>query len=385
MSTSRPKAVYALYYAALACLVPFMTLYYRQQGLTGAQVGVLAGIVPLITLFSSPFWSGIADATRRHRLVLITTIAGLWASVLMLFVVDGFPLMLTAIVLYAFFVGPIPSLVDNAVMNLLGERRADYGKVRVWGAYGWAGAALLLAPVLQRAGLSWAFYGFLAIMALCFVAASRLPMAAGGVRAAYRAGLSILLRRGRFLLLLFVALIYGIGIGVLLSYQFLFLEDLGASSFLMSLTLTAATLSEVPFWFFSGPLMARFGVNRLIAFALLMAVVRLFALALMQAPWLAVPISFLHGPSFALLWAGGVADADAAAPSGLGATAQGLFAGALMGLGSALGGFIGGPAGETIGFASLFAILGWMTAGALVVFVVARMMVRRRDVAAPTA
>ena len=31
MSTTRPKAVYALYYAALACLIPFMTLYYQQK------------------------------------------------------------------------------------------------------------------------------------------------------------------------------------------------------------------------------------------------------------------------------------------------------------------------------------------------------------------
>ena len=50
MSTTRPKAVYALYYAALACLIPFMTLYYQQKGLSGTQIGVLAGIIPLITL-----------------------------------------------------------------------------------------------------------------------------------------------------------------------------------------------------------------------------------------------------------------------------------------------------------------------------------------------
>lgn len=380
MTTTRPKAVYALYYAALACLVPFMTLYYQQKGLSGAQIGILAGIIPLITLGSSPFWGGIADATRRHRAVLLLTIGGLWASVLLLYFVSGFPAMLAAVILYAVFVGPIAPLVDNAVLSILGERRAQYGRVRVWGAFGWGGAALLLGPVLQRAGLAWAFYGFLAFMALCFVAATRLPMAATAVagRAAYRAGLGILLRKGRFRLLLFVALIYGVGLGVMLSYQFLYLEQLGASRTLMSLTLTAATLSEVPFWFLSAPLMARFGVNKLIAFGLAVGVLRLFALALMGAPWLALPIALLHGPSFAVLWAAGVADADTAAPTGLGATAQGLFSAAVNGLGSALGGFIGGPAAEVIGFAQLFTILGWLTTGALVVFVAARMIRRAR-------
>ena len=378
MSTTHPKAVYALYYGAMACLVPYMTLYYQQKGLNGVQIGVLASIIPLITLASSPFWSGIGDATRRHRAVLLLTIAGLWAAVLLLYFVSGFPAMLAAVVLYAVFVGPIAPLVDNAVMALLGERRAEYGRVRVWGAFGWGGAALILGPMLQRAGLAWAFYGFLFFMALCFVAAARLPMDVSAARAAYRAGLGRLLKNGRFLLLLFVSLVYGVGLGALLIYQFLYLSEMGASRTLMSLTLTAATLSEVPFWFLSGPLIARFGPNKLIAFGLLMGVVRLFALALMGAPWLALPISMLHGPSFAVLWAAGVADADTAAPAGLGATAQGLFAGAMNGLGSALGGFFGGLAWEAIGFESLFTVLGWLMVGALLVFVSARMVRRAR-------
>ena len=378
MSTTPSKAVYALYYGALACLVPYMTLYYQQKGLNSVQIGVLASIIPLITLASSPFWSAVGDATRRHRAVLLLTIAGLWAAVLLLYLVSGFPAMLAAVVLYAVFVGPIAPLVDNAVMALLGERRAQYGRVRVWGAVGWGGASLLLGPLLQRAGLGWAFYGFLFFMALCFVAASRLPMAVPAARAAYRAGLGRLLGNGRFLLLLFVALIYGVCLGAVLSYQFLFLAELGASRTLMSLTMVAATLSEMPFWFLSGPLIARFGPNKLIAFGLLMGVVRLFALAVMGTPWLALPISLLHGPSFAVLWAAGVADADTAAPAGLGATAQGLFSGALNGLGSAVGGFFGGLAWGAIGFASLFLILGWLMVGALLVFVSARMVRRAR-------
>ena len=378
MSTKHSKAVYALYYGALACLVPYMTLYYQQKGLDGVQIGILASIIPLVTLASSPFWSGIADATRRHRAVLLLTIAGLWAAVLLLYFVSGFPAMLAAVVLYAVFIGPIPPLVDNAVLSLLGERRADYGRVRVWGAFGWGGAALLLGPMLQRAGLAWAFYGFVLFMAVCFVAASRLPMAVPAARAAYRAGLGRLLRSGRFLLLLFVSLTYGVTLGVLLSYQFLYLSELGASRTLMSLTLAAATLSEVPFWFLSGPLIARFGPNKLIAFGLLMNIVRLFALAFMGAPWLALPINLIHGPSFAVLWAAGVADADSAAPAGLGATAQGLFAAAMNGLGAALGGFFGGVAWEAIGFANLFLVLGWLTVGALLIFVSARMVRRAR-------
>lgn len=378
MSTTRPKAIYFLYYAALACLVPFMSLYYRELGMTGAQIGVLSGIIPLVTWGSSPLWGGIADARGRHRAVLLLTIAGVWVSVVVLYFASSFTGLLLGVIAYAFFIGPIISLIDNAVLNILGERKANYGRVRLWGSVGWGVAATLLGPVLERAGLGWSFYGFLIGMALTFIVATRLPMQIpGGVRQAYAAGLGVLARNGRFILLLFAALNFGITLGVLLSYQFLYLEELGASRTLMALSLTAATLSEIPFWFISAGLLRRFGSTKMIAFALAVATIRNLAMGLMRVPWLVLPINMLHGPSFAIIWSAGVADADAAAPPGLGATAQGLFAGMMFGLGSALGGFLGGPAYEAIGFAQLFIWLGWLSLGTLIVFVTVRLIPRR--------
>lgn len=379
MSTARPKAVYFFYYAGLASLAPFMSLYYLERGMTGAQIGVLSGMIPLVTWLSAPFWGGIADARSRHRAVLLLTIAGLWAAVMALFFAETFPTLLATVIAYAFFIGPIVPLVDNAVMALLGKDKSDYGRVRLWGSVGWGLAATALGPVLERGGLQWAFYGFLFFMAINFVVSAGLPMKiVAGTRQAYASGLNILARNGRFLLVLLVSLVFGVTLGVQLSYQFLFLEELGASRTLMALSLTMTTISEVPFWFISSGMLRRFGTSRMIAFALAATVVRLLGLGAMTNPWLVLPISLLHGPSFAVLWAAGVADADAAAPPGLGASAQGMFSGMMFGLGSALGGFLGGPAYEAIGFARLFTILGWLALAMLLVFVAARMWPRRR-------
>ena len=381
MPTIRPKAVYFFYYAALACLAPFMSLYYQEQGMSGAQIGILSGLIPLITWFSSPFWSGIADARQRHRGVLLLVIVGLWLSVVVLFFAGTFPALLIAVILYAFFIGPIVPLVDNAVMAILGERKTGYGRVRLWGSVGWGLAAIALGPLLERGGLNWSFYGFLALMAVNFVVSAGLPMRlSGGARAAYSAGLGVLARNGRFLLLLMASLVFGITLGVLLSYQFLYLEDLGASRTLMALSLTFSTISEIPFWFISSSLLQRFGTSKMIAFALAVTTLRNLAMGAMTNPFWVLPISLLHGPSFAILWAAGVADADAAAPPGLGATAQGLFSGMMFGLGAALGGFLGGPAYEVIGFAALFTLLGWLAFGTLLIFVAARLVPRRRKV-----
>jgi len=375
MSMSRPKAVYFFYNGALACLVPFMSLYYKGRGMSAAEIGILAGIIPLITWGSAPFWGGIADALRRHRAVLLLTIGGAWLAVVGLYFAATFAQLLLAVVTYAFFIGPVVSLVDNAVLNLLGDNRAGYGRVRMWGSFGWALAAIALGPILERAGLSWSFYGFFIGMAAAFIASARLPMnvAVATARQAYTAGLGVLVRNGRFLLLLLTALVFGISIGVLLSYQILYLEELGASRTLMALSVAVGTISEIPFWFISAGLLRRFGSARMIAVALLVATARNLGMGLMRDPLWIFPISLLHGPSFAMLWTAGVADAADAAPPGLGATAQGLFSGMMFGLGGALGGFVGGPAAAAIGFSRLYGLLGCLTAGMMVLFVAVRL------------
>jgi len=375
---TRPKIFYFLYFAAAASLMPFLSLYYQSLGMTGRQIGALTGVVPLVMMFSAPLWGGLADVTQRHRLSLLLAIAGTWAAVLALSQPVTFSGLLLLVMVYAFFIAPIIPLMDNSVLALLGTRKAEYGRLRVWGGLGWAVAATLLGPVLQRAGLSWAFYSFLLFMFATFIVAWQLPVLPGAAGQAYRAGLRILLTSPRFLLLLAVALVYGVSLSIFLNYLFLYLEALNASRTLMALSLTTATISELPLWYVTHRLMQRWGINRMLAIALLAMCIRAFAYAVITIPWLVLPINLLHGVSFALLWAAGVASADAIAPPGLGATAQGLFAGMVMGLGASLGAFAGGAMYDTIGPVALFQATGVMLLAALLLFAMVRLAPRRR-------
>ena len=64
-----PFSFYFLNYAAFAALLPFFVIFYQGLDFTGAQIGLLAGIPPLITLFAAPLGAGHADSTRRHKLI----------------------------------------------------------------------------------------------------------------------------------------------------------------------------------------------------------------------------------------------------------------------------------------------------------------------------
>src|SRR5204862_4511893 len=65
-----------LLFAGVAFIAPFQVLYYQRLGFSGMEIGLLAGLAPLVTLFGAPLWTGLADATRRHRRLMSLTLLG---------------------------------------------------------------------------------------------------------------------------------------------------------------------------------------------------------------------------------------------------------------------------------------------------------------------
>ena len=43
-----PSIYYFLIYSAISFLNPFLALYYKSQGLTGGQIGLLVALIPLL-------------------------------------------------------------------------------------------------------------------------------------------------------------------------------------------------------------------------------------------------------------------------------------------------------------------------------------------------
>jgi PPP family 3-phenylpropionic acid transporter len=364
------KSFYFIFYAALACFAPFLALYYQDAGLSGREIGFLAGIVPLITLFASSLWGMVSDATGRHRLLFLLSLAGTWLSVLLISQATSFVVLLPIVIVYAFCFAPIIPLVDNAVVEGLGVvRRNEYGQQRVWGSYGWGISGAIAGSVIAARGLNWSFILFLVIFLPLFLVGSRLPMSSGSAGGRFWSDLRQLLSNRPWLLFLATAVVGGISMSIFLNFLFLYLEELGFSTTIMGITMTLTTISEIPIFLYSRRLLARWSAPLLLAVSIAFTVVRSFAYIGMTEPWQVLIISLLHGPTFALMWAAGVAYAAESAPPGLGATAQGVFSGLAMGLGAALGAFAGGLLIDAYGMVSLFYFAGIAALIALVIFV----------------
>jgi PPP family 3-phenylpropionic acid transporter len=358
-----PKAFYFCYYAASSSLLPFLALYYHESGLSGGQIGILVSLSPIVTWFAAPFWGVVADNTRQHRLILTLTIICSALMVGLLGRVNGFWLLLPVVVLYAFFCAPIIPLVDNSVMTMLGERSRLYGKQRVWVSIGWGVSAAGAGLLVDRYGQGISFYVYIFFFIILAFISTRFRMSRGAIVLPFWQGMRALASNRALIVFLITTLFASMGSAIVNNYVFIYLKDLGASGSLLGISLTVATLSEMPVFFFSATLLRIFGARGLLLLSLSAYVVRLMAYTLIPPVWLLLPINLLHGLTFAALWAAGVSYANEVAPTGMGATAQGLFTGVTMGLGSAVGAVVAGLIFETYGPLVMF------RAGAVIVLV----------------
>jgi PPP family 3-phenylpropionic acid transporter len=301
----------------------------------------------------------------------MTTIVGSMAMVALLSRASAMLWFLPIVVGYAFFSAPIMPLVDNSVMEMLGERRALYGRQRVWGAIGWGVSAAVAGILVDRFGLGISFYAYLLFFALLLFVSTRLPISGGQIGQPFWQGMRTLAGNRRLVIFLITVLFASMGSGILNNYLFLFLSDLGASETLMGISLTVATLSEIPVFFFSAPLLRKFGARGLLLFSLIAYIVRMFAYTLMPPVWLVLPINLLHGLTFSALWVAGVSYANEVAPKGMGATAQGLFTGMSMGLGAAAGAILGGTLYDNFGPNVMFRTAAAIVLVGLIFFIVA--------------
>ncbi|MFT7693203.1 MAG: PPP family 3-phenylpropionic acid transporter [Candidatus Latescibacterota bacterium] len=358
-----PKAFYVFYYGAAACLIPFLSLYYDQIGLSGDQIGLLAGIPSVLVLVGGALWGSIADATGRHRLALILAIMGSIVCTQVLSGIESFLFLVPVVLVLGFFMSPIVPLVDHGVLELLGERRERYGKVRRWGAVGWGLVGPLIGWIVEHFGIVWSFRGYAVLMFLCLLVVRRLPVQTAAVAGPLGGGLKRLLADRRWRLFLFLAFLAGMSSGFAFHYLFLYMDSLGATRSTMGWTLSVATASELVAFSFADRWLRRWGARPLLIVGLLASVLRLFAYSIATQPWQVLVVQLLHGPSFAVMWMAGVSWANRIAPAGMGATAQGLFGGINFGLGGMAAALVGGALLERVGATAMYS---WATLGMLV-------------------
>lgn len=371
---------YFLFYGAGASLSPFLSVYLKDTGVPPAEIGVLLSVPPLMLLVGGPVWSGYADARHRHRLMMIVAILGSILFSVTVWRLRGLFLLLPAVAAYSFFNAPISPLADSSTLALLGDRREEYGKIRVWGSVAWGIVGPAVGFLIDRSGIGWAFIGYIVLMIVALPVAAGLPLELSRLSQPFWRGMRAALTDRRWYVFLLAAMISGIAGAAVNNFLFLYMQAVGSDGTFMGLSLTVATIAQIPFFLYTNLLLKRWGAHRLLLMGMILFAVRFVLYAVISSPWLILAVQLLHGPTFAAIWVAGVSYANEIAPPGLGATAQGLFSAVFFGLGAVVGGIICGESFSAFGAHGMFGMLAIVVAAGVLVYWVAEIRSRRRTV-----
>jgi PPP family 3-phenylpropionic acid transporter len=343
-----------LLFAAIAFVAPFIVLYYQGLGFTGTQIGLLTGIVPLITLVSAPLWTGLADATHRYRLLMsLGLLVGVITTIVFPFLNAFVPVFVTAVLLYI-FVAPATPLADSATMFMLADEKEMYSRIRLGATLGFGIAAFISGLLVQNYGLRFAFWGCATLFLPGLIVSQKLVYGQLEAEIPVKGSARTLLTN----LFLVVAFAGGLGNAAYNNYLFPYMKELGANESTMGLTLTVGMVSEIPILFFGNRLIRYFKSYGLLMLSMAVTGLRMLLFAASGTPSLVLFFQLLHGLTFPAMWVAGVSYADENAPAGMSATAQGLFSAMVMGFGTAVGGFVGGLLLESISGRGLYLVFG---------------------------
>lgn len=358
MKRTLPFMFYLFYFGAAAFWQPFIVVYFQEFGLSGPQISLLAGITPLVILIAAPFWTGLADAKMRHRLILSLNILVTTTLAVIFPMVKVFTLMIPLVIIFALFGAPIISFSDSATMSMLADKKDLYGRVRLGGSIGWGILAPVAGMVIDKYDIRWVFWGYSLLMFITLFICQKFTFGQPVEQSSVRGDARKVLADRRWGIFMALAFVGGVAFMVVNTYFAPYMNELGITKTTVGFALTIATLSELPVFFFANTLLKRFTARSLFMLGLLITGLRIILYGVLNFQAGILIFQLLNGLTFPLVWVAGVSYANELAPQGMKATGQGLLGAMVFGIGAAIGGMVGGLLLGSIHGQATFLIIG---------------------------
>ena len=334
---------YFFYFGAVGILVPYLPPYLRSLGLSGAEIGALMSIAPLLMIVVPPIWGYLADRTQRITSMLKLAALGTALAFAPLVGISVFWVLAAALVVHAVFFTPITALADTVAIAEARRLGTEYARLRLWGSVGFVVANFGFAMHLERGGAPG--HAVLAVTGLFFAAAT-VALVLRPIPAARRApSLREALRLAgdlRLLAFLFAGALHWASAA---PYHILFavhLDDLGVLPRFIGLGFALAVAAEVAMmWMFTR--LRRFAELRwLLTIAFFATALRWLLTASASTGWVLASVQVLHGLTFGVFYVASIAYLERAVPGALLGTGRALFSALAMGLGGAGGNALAG-------------------------------------------
>lgn len=354
--------------------LPYMPVWFKAHGLSGAQIGIILGAPMLARIVIAPLLAVWADGFtyRRTPMMLFGLATGVGYG--LIGVVSGFGPWLVFWLLASSLLSTIVPLADVLTMRRASKEGFNYGLPRGIGSIAFVVANIVVGALLARFGPGVIILWICAAGLLCGLAAWTLlppdPVHESGERPGRRdrwRGVGELLRNGPFLLAVISTGLIQATHAFYYAFSTLLWKAQGLSATMIGLLWATGVAAEIGFMWFLEPWRKRVGAEALVIIGGLAALVRWTAFAFSPPPWLLFPLQSLHALSFAAVFMGSLQLIERNAPPHSASAAQTISSAVSGGLLIGLATLASGPLFDAVGGRgylgmSLLALLGLLGA-----------------------
>lgn len=333
---------YVWFFAGIAAFTPFAAIYYRSLGFTSFQVGLLAAMPAIALVLTGAMWGAIADTMAKHRTMLRIALLLGAAFAFIASRTEGFTLLFTWIVLLSFSTVPLRSLMDHYAVLVGSHIKKPFGRIRLWGAFGYTAFALSLGRIMNEEVTSFFLVAYGISLLLTLASTFSLPQLPVQERRPIFEGVGELLRNSRLMLVLLVAFAQAVAAFLIVASLGYHITSMDGSASQVGVAFAVAAVSELPIFLLGAWLYRKVGPDRLIALLIGLYAIRMLLLAVVQSPEAVIALQALHGVTFGGFLVVCVPRAHELARGKHPATVQALLTLAAFGLGNVLGAFLGG-------------------------------------------
>lgn len=340
---ARLGTFYAAAFLVIGIQLPFWPVWLAGHGLDAQQIATVFAAAIWAKVIATPALGALADRIGRRRVMMAALAAVACAAYAALWPVAQFWPLLVLCVVASVAQSSLMPLGDAVTLAAVREQGLDYGRVRVWGSVSFivaaigSGAALALAPPAaddNNRVLALVLAASAVLFAVCLAIPSGTRFGAP-VRARW-AALGLLAGDRRFWLLVVSASALQASHQLYYGFGTLYWRELGFSDTVIGALWAEGVVAEIVLFWFSAPLVVRFGPLGLMALGGGAGIVRWSLMGFAPGLEAAATLQLLHACTFGASHLGAMHLMARSVPPGAGASAQSLYAALSAGLGSGL-------------------------------------------------
>lgn len=370
-------ALYFITFCSTGVLLVYMNLYLKRAGLSDSQLGTVAAIPSLMTIFSPPLWGMLADSVKDMRRILVVLFLGAGIVYPLLLFTNNYYFLLGIVMLTSFFYLPNIPLNDALTLDHIARYGGDYGRIRLWGSVGAASSMLIFKIILKDQsdfmnqfgyGLFSIFVFFVAFRVLGAIwsfiipkpedVESRKPIKWRELTKFITANLILVLTAG---------LIARAAMQAYYVFFSIYLDQLGIADSSKGIFWALGVASEVGMMFFVGKLIKKIGIKWTLVLSMLGMSVRLFIYS-SKPPVVGILFTQLfHALTFSTFHTSILDFVSTVLPDRIRASGQTLYNAVVWGLGGVIGAKICGELSDAYGIFNMFKFSSFIALLALVI------------------